>query len=425
MPHLTRLILAVFLVLPAWASANARVFHVDPAGDDAHDGRHPARPWRTLARAAAEPLHPGDQILLRRGSVWREAFILNHGGAPFRPITLSTYGDPNDPAPEIAAADTPGAPARKFCIEANQSHIRIDGLRLTGAAGDGMAAVVVYAYRDLTDVRITRCEIAGNASRGIFVGGSPGAQLRGLVIAGNLIRDNDGSGILVTHAHAAIIADNQLLRNCRVAAEPWQAAVRLWSERVADARVERNVIADQQWGHANASAVGIHVDETGSGVSVSLNRIDRVDHAAIEVENARGVLIADNTAHSAEVGLFVYRAGHDHRVLRNWFVDCRSQGIALQGHRAGGVDAGPELEVSGRLFSGNLLMGNVARGSRWGSLKCVGGAERGVRVTQNDFGPPRSGLIEWGEAVYNDYAAWEAAAGAAVADRNAPHADRR
>lgn len=43
-------------------------YHVDAdQGDDARSGLSPDSPWRTLARAQAATLDPGDRILLRAG----------------------------------------------------------------------------------------------------------------------------------------------------------------------------------------------------------------------------------------------------------------------------------------------------------------------------------------------------------------------
>ncbi|HEX9950328.1 MAG TPA: hypothetical protein VGB53_01045, partial [Rubricoccaceae bacterium] len=66
--------------LSAYAAPGGRTFVVDRrSGDDRADGSA-ARPWRTLARAAAlGALRPGDAVLIR-GGVYRETLAPRVGG---------------------------------------------------------------------------------------------------------------------------------------------------------------------------------------------------------------------------------------------------------------------------------------------------------------------------------------------------------
>jgi hypothetical protein len=48
------------------------VFHVDSqAGNDGADGSTPKAAWRTLDKVNAADLIPGDQVLFKRGGLWR------------------------------------------------------------------------------------------------------------------------------------------------------------------------------------------------------------------------------------------------------------------------------------------------------------------------------------------------------------------
>jgi len=80
-------------------SAQARVFYIDPRGEDNNDGFSPERPWRTLKRAAGSGLKPGDTVLLRCGGVWHEPLIVPASGAQGKPLRFSHYGD--GPKPRI------------------------------------------------------------------------------------------------------------------------------------------------------------------------------------------------------------------------------------------------------------------------------------------------------------------------------------
>ena len=68
------------------------VFHVDSeAGNDSAEGTRPDTAWRTLDKVNATALIPGDQILFKRGGLWRGGFgrcvrflIMRRGGSDRR-----------------------------------------------------------------------------------------------------------------------------------------------------------------------------------------------------------------------------------------------------------------------------------------------------------------------------------------------------
>ena len=92
------LILAMALLVGA-APGRAATYHVDSReGDDARDGLAPERAWRSIEKASAAKLAPGDQLLLRAGSIWEGVMLQPRGsGAAGRPIRLDRYGEGADP----------------------------------------------------------------------------------------------------------------------------------------------------------------------------------------------------------------------------------------------------------------------------------------------------------------------------------------
>ncbi len=73
-------------------------YHVDSeGGNDDADGRSEKSAWKTLARVNRAALSPGDAVLLRCGSMWREQLTLSSGGLPGRPITYGAYGEGDRP----------------------------------------------------------------------------------------------------------------------------------------------------------------------------------------------------------------------------------------------------------------------------------------------------------------------------------------
>jgi hypothetical protein len=155
--------------------------------------------------------------------------------------------------------------------------------------------------------------------------------------------------------------------------------------------------------------MGLHIDEVGAGVIVSQNEIRECASDGIVVENAKGVQVTRNLVVRCHTGVHLMRAGHEHLVQNNTLVDLVSQGIVLHGWLAHGVNAGPELRVNDRLFTGNIVERNIITGSQWGSIKAVGGGEHigapdGNLFQRNALGPDRRHLVEWGERVINSYA---------------------
>ena len=61
-------------------------YYVSNDGDDANDGKSPARPWRSLRRVSDTPLAHGDGVLFRRGDVFRGQVKAQPG------VTYAAYG---------------------------------------------------------------------------------------------------------------------------------------------------------------------------------------------------------------------------------------------------------------------------------------------------------------------------------------------
>lgn len=80
---------------------------------DGNDSRSPidvgneATPWRSLSKLKSVTLLPGDQILLRGGSLWREQLEIKGPGTAALPIVVTAYGlSSGTPLPEIRGTDT-------------------------------------------------------------------------------------------------------------------------------------------------------------------------------------------------------------------------------------------------------------------------------------------------------------------------------
>jgi hypothetical protein len=78
----------------AWAAT----YYVDATnGNDSNPGISESAPWKTIAKVNASSFQPGDNILLKRGDVWREQLIVPSSGYSGDPITFSVYGSGEKP----------------------------------------------------------------------------------------------------------------------------------------------------------------------------------------------------------------------------------------------------------------------------------------------------------------------------------------
>ena len=65
-------------------------------GNDSNGGLSSSTAWRTIAKVNASSFNPGDQILFKRGEVWREQLV-PHSGGDGNPVTYSSHGTGNLP----------------------------------------------------------------------------------------------------------------------------------------------------------------------------------------------------------------------------------------------------------------------------------------------------------------------------------------
>ena len=393
-------VLAILTLGATAVSSPARDYFVAPTGHDSADGFSPGTALKTLV-AATSRLRPGDVLRLQRNATWHETLRLPNG-EPDRPVRVTAFG-----GGDLPTIDGAGDRPLDICVDASASHVVIDSLHITHAAAADRGAITVWANQDRTGLAIEGCLIDDNAGRAIWIAGDAGQNVRWVYIHHNTISENAGCGVLATKLADSWVMNNDFRQNCRKDVDQWQAAVRVWSADVRSIWIADNRIENGLHQLDRGAGMGVHVDETGPGVFVTGNDIRHCDAAGVEVENTRGVTIQDNVIFDTHTGVFVYRAGHEHKIDRNTIV-ARSQGIVLQGWYAHGVDAGPEIQIDGRLFTSNRITHNIAVADQYGSLKLTGGGEyldgdRRNVVEHNAFGAERKSLIELGQNTFEAY----------------------
>jgi parallel beta-helix repeat protein len=93
-----------------WGTA----YYVDNlAGNDSNSGTSPSTAWKTITRVNRASFAPGDQILFKRGGVWREQLTISSAGMPGNPILVDAYGSGN--APLISGSDLLPVPVWTVC----------------------------------------------------------------------------------------------------------------------------------------------------------------------------------------------------------------------------------------------------------------------------------------------------------------------
>jgi len=89
--------------------ASATTYYVSSSGgDDTKDGLTTGTAWKSIAKVNASTFSAGDQILFKRGDVWRESLVPPSNGALNNPIKFDAYGSGD--APTITGSqDLPAA----------------------------------------------------------------------------------------------------------------------------------------------------------------------------------------------------------------------------------------------------------------------------------------------------------------------------
>ncbi|MFH8573480.1 right-handed parallel beta-helix repeat-containing protein [Streptomyces sp. NPDC017993] len=132
----------------AAASANARTesvtYYVDCAdGSDAASGTRPATAWRTVKKAGAAALRPGDRVLFKRGTTCAGTFAPTASGAAGAPLGAGAYG--SGAKPRIA-----GAGARAAILLDNVQHWELRDLDVTNTGpattADPRAGILVRLH---------------------------------------------------------------------------------------------------------------------------------------------------------------------------------------------------------------------------------------------------------------------------------------
>jgi parallel beta-helix repeat protein/putative cofactor-binding repeat protein len=208
------------------ASARATSYYLDStSGNDWHGGTEITRALKTLHTANATLYHPGDQILLKAGSVWNgEMLQIATSGESGEPITISSYGAGTQPLIDGANSSSPAITLF------NAHNVTVSNLTIQNASR-------LILVEDSSNITIRNCNLMNASLYGIDMKRSTGftvsnntytttgtfrqtgggamrisAQVSGLRITGNKITFNSASkagiGIYIFDVNNAVVSGN-------------------------------------------------------------------------------------------------------------------------------------------------------------------------------------------------------------------------
>ncbi len=135
-------LVSIGILMAITTCSSATVYYVDSAaGSDSHSGTSSSAPWKTLAKVNSHSFAAGDQILLKRGSTWREQLNVRSSGSSSKPVVFGAYGSGN--APLINASDlvghwsSAGGHIYRASISWSPSHVWYNGALLIKVSSYG------------------------------------------------------------------------------------------------------------------------------------------------------------------------------------------------------------------------------------------------------------------------------------------------
>ena len=232
----------IFILFAVCTSSTgwSTIYYVDSRnGNDGNSGISQDFPWKLIGKVNASQFQPGDQVLFKRGEIWRETLSPQSAGVADNPIKFGAYGTGLNPT-------ISGANSINWGIVASKNYLFFENFIVEGA--------------NLANIIVT-----GNGTRGCTIsycesrfGGGDGVTLWNSVLGGGHIISNCSihdnktgvNGYLhigSTQGNETIIQNNVVYRN--------QLAGIVWRGNYAI--IEKNDVHDN--GNISSPQMGIHV----------------------------------------------------------------------------------------------------------------------------------------------------------------------
>ncbi|HET9894130.1 MAG TPA: right-handed parallel beta-helix repeat-containing protein [Streptosporangiaceae bacterium] len=272
-------------IRPSQPSSAPLTYYVSPGGNDRAAGTSPAHAWRTLARASAARLRPGNRLLLRGDHVYQGFLQIGKtdSGTNARRVMISSYGGHR----ATIASRSSGL------LVLDAANVTISNLVIVGrdALRPGTAGINVYSNllrRRLPHVVIEHVDVSG-FGYGIAIGGShdgagfSDSWVKHSAVHGNLdaglatygpafnpvapryanarihivrvrayrnlgdpadVKSNSGSGIVLASVNRATITGSSAFRNGGLGGAPGEGPEGIWVYDATHVLMEHNMAYD-------------------------------------------------------------------------------------------------------------------------------------------------------------------------------------
>jgi polysaccharidase protein len=134
---------------------SAMTYYVDSVtGRDGNAGTSQAAPWNSINKVNSVSLHPGDQVLFKRGSIFRTQLNVNASGMSGSPIVYGAYGVGSDPTITGTAHGVYGS---------GKSWVVVSGMHIIGTSDTAVDVTNGSSHWKFQDMNFT------NTAGGIFI----------------------------------------------------------------------------------------------------------------------------------------------------------------------------------------------------------------------------------------------------------------
>lgn len=297
-----RLLLLAFCLL---YSMGATYYVDNTGGNDSWNGLSQSHiqthkgPWQHVSMVNKIHFSPGDQILFKRGGIWREMLVIPSSGLPGRPITFGAYGSGNPPIID-------GGLIRETLV-CKRSWVILKDLELRNS---DKAGLLIQSQRgqDLGHVTIERIISHDSARDGIVVMNNNNLapahnyQITNVIIKECTSYNNGHHGIAIDdNVSNCLIAYNKVYNNgLRPIAEYGWHGITLYGEN-ADNKpnniiIEHNEVSKQQQGIVSRSkeGAGIQCDDNAENVIIRYNYCKKNKGPGINLHIAENIKIYYN-----------------------------------------------------------------------------------------------------------------------------------
>lgn len=279
--HLPLRPLAFASLIALGPSAAAAVYHIDATqGDDTATGLTPALAWRSLTKANATVLKPGDSLLFKAGDRWAGQLKPQGSGNAKDLVKIGRYGEGAPPR-----IDGEGTALDAVLLE-NIGFVELEDLEITNrgatpapwrsgvkvaANGCGKLSRIYLRRLHVHDVNgdlrkshegcgiyfeakgrngthfdgllIEQCRVERTDRNGICQRGNGQPHSRNVIIRGNTLEDIGGDGIKLWSTDGGLIEKNTV-RKARARCTAKEAAAGIWPFDCDDTLIQFNEVSD-------------------------------------------------------------------------------------------------------------------------------------------------------------------------------------